>query len=331
MDRLLNVAIIGCGNLMYHFVYDCMKRLPFRLAAVSHTDEAELNRFTDRYHVPKIYRDYKEMLHYEQLDAVICFPADVHSHYSMAKDCLLAQVHVFMERPPCFTRLQAQELLELQIRTQKYVMTRFNKRFTTAYMMAKELIEREEFGPVTMFLSKFQGSESASDELFLFNHVSHHIDLARYLLGEFKSVHVDKIKVNEHMVGFNISFIANSGAIGVIQSGSLQKIEYPMERVEITGIGSNVIVDNIRSVEYNRPAPKRDGFQLEKLADGGDTLLWNPNHGNMSNYSYYGFEQQMFHFITSILNGVAPMPHMGDTIHTIEQLELIHSLIQEES
>ncbi|SFL22533.1 Predicted dehydrogenase [Paenibacillus sp. 1_12] len=331
MDKLLNIAIIGCGNLMYHFVYDCMKQIPFKLAAVSHTDEAELNRFTDRYHVPKVYPDYKEMLHNEQLDAVICFPADVHSHYSIAKDCLLAHVHVFMERPPCLTMEQANDLLELQNRTQKYVMTRFNKRFTTAYMMAKEITQREEFGPVTMFMSKFQGSESASDELFLFNHVSHHIDLARYLLGEIKSLHVDTIKVSEHRVGFNISFVTVSGAIGVIQSGSLQKIEYPMERVEITGIGSNVIVDNIRSVEYNRPSPKRDGFQLEKLADGGDTLLWNPNHGNMSNYSYYGFEQQMFHFIMSIVNGAAPTPHMQDTIHTIELLEQIYELIQKET
>ncbi|NHN32979.1 Gfo/Idh/MocA family protein [Paenibacillus agricola] len=330
MEKLLNIAIIGCGNLMYHFVYDCMKRMPFRLAAVSHTNEAELNRFTDRYVVPKVYRDHNDMLKHEQLDAVICFPTDVHSHYTIAKDCLLAHTHVFMERPPCLTMEQARDLLDLQNHTQKYVMTRFNKRFTTAYMMAKEIIERDEFGSITMYMSKFQGSESASDEAFLFNHVSHHIDLARYLLGEIKSVHVDKVKVNDHMVGFNISFITDSSAIGVIQSGSLQKIEYPMERVEITGIGSNVIVDNIRHLEYNRPAPKRDGFQLEKLVDGGDTLLWNPNHGNMSNFSYYGFEHQMHHFITSILNHAVPTPNMQDTIHTIELLEQINTLIQKE-
>jgi predicted dehydrogenase len=327
MDKLLKIAIIGCGNLMYHFVYDCMKLIPFKLAAVSHTDQAELSRFTDRYRVPKVYMNYKEMLANEQVDAVICFPTDVHSHYTIAKDCLQANVHVFMERPPCFTLEQARKLLELQNRTQKYMMTRFNKRFTTAYMMAKEIIQREEFGPITMFMSKFQGSESASDETFLFNHVSHHIDLARYLLGEIQSVHVDKIKISDHRVGFNISFITETGAIGVIQSGSLQKIEYPMERVEITGIDRNVIVDNIRSVEYNRPAPKRDGFQLEKLADGSDTLLWNPNHGNMSNYSYYGFENQMHHFVTSILSHTVPTPNMQDTIHTIELLEQISSLI----
>ncbi|MDF2961439.1 MAG: oxidoreductase [Paenibacillus sp.] len=326
MEPLLRIAIIGCGSLIHHFVYDCMKRIPFRLAAVSHADETELNRFTDRYRVPRTYADYREMLRQEQLDAVICFADDVYSHYGIAEECLLANVHVFMERPPCFTMEQAEWLLELQRRTGKYVVSRFNKRFTTAYMMAKDIIQRKEFGRVTMFLSKFQGSESASDELFLFNHVSHHLDLARYLLGEIKSLHVDKIKLDAHRVGFNISFVTESGTIGVIQSGSLQKIEYPMERVEITGVGTNVIVDNIRHVEYNRPAPAREGFQLAKLADGGDTLLWNPNHGNLTNYSYYGFEQQLYEFIDSLQKQTAPAPNMEDTIHTIKLLVHIQSL-----
>ncbi|MFH5183487.1 Gfo/Idh/MocA family protein [Paenibacillus sp. TAB 01] len=280
----------------------------------------------DRYRVPKAYADYREMLEREQLDAVICFTDDVYAHFGIAEACLLANVHVFMERPACFTIAQAERLLELQRCMGKYVVSRFNKRFTTAYMMAKEIIHREEFGRITMFLSKFQGSESASEEQFLFNHVSHHLDLARYLLGEIGSLHVDTIKLDAHRVGYNISFVAESGAIGVIQSGSLQQIEYPMERVEITGVGTNVIVDNIRHVEYNRPAPHRESFQFAKLADGGDTLLWNLNHGNLSHYSYYGFEQQLYEFIDSLRKQTAPAPNMEDTIHTVKLLVHTQSL-----
>ncbi|MBA2937430.1 Gfo/Idh/MocA family oxidoreductase [Paenibacillus sp. CGMCC 1.16610] len=328
MDSLVKIAIIGCGSLMYHFVYDCLKRIPFNLIAASHEDEGELTRFTNRYRVPKAYTNYREMLQQEQLDAVICFTDDEYAHFQIAEECLQANVHVFMERPACFSIQQAERLLELQRRTGKYVVSRFNKRFTTAYMMAKEIIQREEFGRVTMFLSKFQGSESASNELFLFNHVSHHLDLARFLLGEIKSLHVDQINLDAHRVGYNISFVAESGAIGVIQSGSLQKIEYPMERVEITGVGTNIIVDNIRHLAYNRPAPKRVGFQFAKLADGGDTLMWNLNHGNLSNYSYYGFEQQLYEFIDSIQRQMAPEPNMEDTIHTVKLLVQIQFLSQ---
>ncbi|TVY07543.1 Gfo/Idh/MocA family protein [Paenibacillus cremeus] len=326
MDRSLNIAMIGCGSLMYQFIYDCMKNIPARLTAVSHTDENELQKFTDRYYVPQIYHDYKKLLQLEKVDAVICFPSDTHTHYSIARDCLLSGVHVFMERPPCLSVEQAHDLLELQRLTGKYVMTRFNKRFTTSYVMAREIIRRDEFGPITMFMSKFQGAECASEQSFLFNHVSHHIDLARYLLGEIKSLHVEKIKLSDQLLGFNISFVAASGAIGVIQSGSLQKIEYPMERVEITGVGRNVIIDNIRGLEYNRPAPKRDGFEVAPLTEGGDTLVWNPNHGNLTNYTYYGFEAQLHHFIDRILQRLAPEPNMQDSIHTIELLESIQSL-----
>lgn len=320
----LKVAIIGCGDMVYNFIYDCTKNLPIKLVSICDTQEEKLQRFKERYQVPKTYTDYKNLLSTEQLDAVICFPDNFFSHYEITKNCLLAGVHIFIERPQCLTIEQAKELLEIQQRTSAYAVARWNKRFTPGYMLAKEIVQREEFGQITMYLAKYDAGEYESDFSYVYKHIIHHLDLARYLMGEIVLTHVDTIKLSDKKVGYNISFKGANGAIGVIQSGSLQSAGYPKESVEITGIERNVVVDNIRSVKYNRPAPRRNASVVEPMQEGGDTLLWNLSHGNNSGYSFHGFENQISDFFSSLHAKKEPSNHLGDSIQTIE---LLHSLV----
>lgn len=325
MDETITLALIGCGSWVYDTIYECTKNLPVRLAAICDSDEAKRLKFAERYRVASLYSDYKEMLANEQLDAVIAFPSDISLHYGIARDCLSAGVHIFIERPQCMAIEEANELIELQNRMSKYAMPRFNKRFTPAYIMAKEIIQRQEFDRVTMYWAKYQATEYESEHSFIYKHIIHHLDLARFLLGEIALTHVDRIKWSDKRIGYNISFKTAEGAIGSIQSGSFQSAGYPTERVEITGVGKNVIVDNIRSVQYNRNAPKRNADIVLPLLEQGDTLFWNINNGNNSNFTYHGFENQLHHFVRSILAKSAPLPHMEDTIHTLRLLESLRS------
>lgn len=327
MEEELKIALIGCGNWVYDVIYECTKHLPVKLIAICDLKEERLQKFAERYHVTKVYRDYKDLLRKEELDAVICFPDDTHMHYSIAKDCLLSGVNVFIERPQCLNIEQAKDLISIQERMSKYVMARLNKRFTPAYMMAKEIIQREEFGRVTMYMAKYHAPEYESEPSFIFKHIIHHLDLARYLLGEIVLTHVDTIKISDTRIGYQICFVTANDSIGVIQTGSLQSAGYPMERVEITGVGKNVIVDNIKSVEYNREAPKRNAEQVGALSDGGDSLFWNMGHGNNSNFTYHGFENQLHQFVNSLLQKKPPFPHMEDSIHTNELLDKFVSML----
>lgn len=330
MTDKLKIAIIGCGNMVYNFIYDCTKNLPVKLVAICDEQEERLQRFTERYYVPNTYKHYQDLLSNEELDAVICFPDSIESHYEITKQCLLSGVNIFIERPQCLSSVQAKELIEIQNQTSTYAVARWNKRFTPGYIMAKEIIQREEFGQITMYLAKYQAAEYESDQSYIFKHIVHHLDLARYLMGEIILTHVDTIKLSDKKVGYNISFKADNGAIGVIQSGSLQSEGYPKETVEITGVEKNVIVENIRSVQYNRPAKKRNTAIVEPLQEGGDTLLWNLSHGNNSGYSFHGFENQLHHFFHSLYTKNEPFPHLEDSIHTIELLEVLVSIMDQQ-
>ncbi|HEY5562753.1 MAG TPA: Gfo/Idh/MocA family oxidoreductase [Clostridiaceae bacterium] len=317
-------AFVGCGNFTYNVIYDYIKNLPCKLVSVCDLDSEKLKRFTERYQVANSYHDYNEMFSKEKLDAVICI-ADAKTHYEVAKAALARGISIFIEKAPTTSSIDAKELLELQKSTKAYAQVGFNRRFATAYIMGKEIIKSPEFGRKTMYLAKYNSSEYSSEEYFILNHVIHHLDIARYFLGEIKNIHTNTIRISSKKVGYHISFVAEDGTIGILQTSSLQYEPYPMERIEITGVGKNIIIDNVKSLEYNRPGGKKDELSGICLSEGGDSLVWKHNQGHSSLYSHYGFEREFAFFIDAVSKGTFEKESLRDTVKTMELYESFKS------
>jgi predicted dehydrogenase len=327
MSDELKLAIIGCGSFSYGFLYDTTKPLPVRLVAASDPNAEGLARFAARYHVPRTYADYREMLARETPQVVFAFAQGL-SLYEVNKACLEAGANVFTERPGAETREQAADLARVEERTGRFVMPRFNKRYIPAYQMAREIIRRPEFGGPTMYLAKYHAGEYANEATFLESHIVHHVDLARFYLGPIRSVRGDIVRIGPKLVGVNASFTAESGAIGVLQSSSLQsRGSYPLESVEITGRQRCVIVDNLTRIEYHRPGSPKTGSERPVLVDGGDSLVWDPSMTQLGNYSHNGFEPMVAEVVACTREGRKPELHMSDVVLTLELLDrLVASL-----
>lgn len=314
MDKKL--AIIGCGGMVYDFIYEYLKKLPVRLAAIC-GEKSDTDRFSKMYSVDKIYSDYKKMLDEAKPELVIAFPSDDADQFEIVSDCLKIGANVFCERPVGHTLEQARELVKLQKTTGKFVMPRYNRRFMPAYITAKKIISNAEFGRNYMYQAKFHAPAYHSEQMFIYNHLSHHLDLARMLLGEIKITHVSRVFENDTRVGFNIVFENEHGLIGNIQSSSFLCGQYPMERVEICGDSCNVIVDNVRHLEYNQPAPEFGGSKgIDILREGG-TKIFNINCAQLNNYTFYGFEGSLEHFVRCSVTGEKPSPDMEDAMKTL--------------
>ena len=315
----LKLAVIGCSFLVYDMLMECIKPLPVECAAICGAPE-ETEKIRRRYNCGKHYGDYREMLEKERPRVVLLFPASGDT-FEAAKACLKAGAYVFAERPVCGGSAQAQELIALQKETGCYVMPRYNRRCAPAYMMAKEIIARPEFGRADMFTANYYAGPYASEKAMVWSHFSHIIDAMISLVGDMRLLHADKIVRDEQRAGYNLSFLSESGAIGMVQSGFMLCYEYPMERVEVTGDGRCVIIENMRSLTYHRPAPERKYGGKMILADGGDALCWMQNYGQMTLFSYYGFEGCLEEIVDAAANGGPPSFHMEDAARTIRLLE----------
>ncbi|TDF91989.1 Gfo/Idh/MocA family protein [Paenibacillus piri] len=323
----VKLGLVGLGGHMADNLLLRLMSLPADISAVCDTNLERLALVKGKYRIANSYTDYRNMLENEELDAVIC-SVDPQVHYEAAKACLLAGKHVFAEKTPCHTVEQAEELAELQRTTNCYAMVGFNRRFATAYMMAADIARRPEFGGVHMYQAKYHASEYGSKSSFIFNHIVNHLDLARYLVGELKITHVEHFVLDERRFGYNLTFIAESGTIGNIQSASVQHMTFPVERVELIGNGRNVIVDNLKNIAYNRPGQLNGGGEHAALADQRDTLIWNVNQGLHTSFTYLGYDLELQEFIRSAAERRTPVVHMEDTLKTIRLVHQFHSLIQ---
>ena len=322
-EKKLKIGIAGLGEHMFCRLLPLLSVLSAQITAVCDRREQPRERFRQWYQSVGEYTDIEEMLCRESLAGVIC-AGDAGFHYAVAKAAMNRGISAFVEKTPCETYAQALELAAIQEQTGRFAMVGFNRRFTTAYQMAKEIIGRREFGRPLLYMAKYHSSEYPSDEYFLFNHVIHHLDLARFLMGEIAGVEAKKVVINPQKVAYHIHFITAAGAMGFIESSSLQQEPYPMARVEITGDGCNVIVDNVKHLEYNRKSSlKKDGDPV--LLEGHDALCWNYNHGHSGLYGHYGFERELQLFVQSLFSGQRPESNIAQAAGTMEFYEKIKS------
>ena len=322
------LALIGLGDHMYSRLYPLVLSREFDLAAVCDRDEARLARFAGRYAARRLYTDLETMLNETKPAAVICAgPARL--HYEAARACMLRGISPFVEKTPCETTAQALELYGLEQKTGCFTMTGFNRRFATAYMLAKEIADSPDFGAPLMYTAKYNASPYASREYFLFNHVIHHLDIARFFLGDITSISADMRVLSGREVCCHIRFFTATGAMGFIQSACVGCESYPMERVEVTGRAGNIIIDNVKDLSYNRNADARQGPLPAPLRQETDCLRWNINHGHSSLYGHYGFERELDIYLACIAEGRRPPLTFADTVQTMLLYErLLENIVE---
>jgi predicted dehydrogenase len=327
----LKLALVGLGVFPFNVQYPMLRNEAVELVAVCDIDEARRERFARFYRVPACYADYKEMILKERPDVLICV-VNAGVHYEVAKFCLENGVHVWVEKTPCNTAAQAEELAALQKKSGKYAGVGFNCRFITSYVMAHEIIHRSEFGEISMYYSKFNASPYKSNDFFIFSHIIHHLDLARYLLGEIDDLSVQKKIKDDRRGAFAVHFTAvESGAIGTIQAASGLAEAYPCERLDIASFGgANLVVDNLRDLRYNRSGPQRDGKIVPPLDSSGDCVCWNFNnrygvsHGI---FSYAGFEGEIYDFLDAVREGRRPLCTIEESVGSMKAMEQVRQAL----
>ena len=150
----------------------------------------------------KRYTSIDDCLEYEELDAVfICVHTDL--HFEMTTKVLLHGKHVFLEKPFCLDRNQAESLIKLAKEKEKILMVGHVVRFMPPYQKLKEYINSKSFGELKFLsLTRFTGipawgewmdrrSSFGSSGGALFDLMIHDIDYVNYILGLPGSIKCD--------------------------------------------------------------------------------------------------------------------------------------------
>ncbi len=98
---------------------------------------------------PKRYRYYKDLIHADDVDAVVIATPD-HWHGTMAMDAALAGKHVYVEKPMTWTVPETYELRDVIRKTGIVFQLGHQGRQVDSYRKAKEIIDKDILGPISL-------------------------------------------------------------------------------------------------------------------------------------------------------------------------------------
>jgi predicted dehydrogenase len=323
-----------------------------------------LKAFADRWGWEHTEADWKKMVHRDDVD-IVDISAPQYLHYEIAMEALKAGKHVFCEKPLANSYAQAKEMYELAEKKGVTHYINHNYRRCPAVRLAKKLIDEGRVGrifhwrgaylqswivdpgfPLTWHLQKeFAGSGPQGD----LN--SHSVDLARYLVGEIKSVAAmtasfiterplpdeaasgtfsgksvgGKGKVTVEDAAFMTVRFAN-GALGSFEATRFAPGRKNYNYFEIYGSKGSILFDLERMNElqfFSQDDPAyAQGFRTIIATEGGQhdyiANWWPPGH-------IIGYEHEFVHAVVDFCHAVATKtkiaPSFYDGMKGMEVLE----------
>ena len=150
MENTVRIGLIGCGYHGRRGLSNALTKVKeAELIACADVDEAATRKAVEDYGYAHPYKDYREMLSRESLDAVV-----VALPHHLLKDAAIASIqsgrHVFLEKPMGVNRREGEEIQDAVARSSVSLMVGYCVRFAESTRMMKELIDKGAIGEITV-------------------------------------------------------------------------------------------------------------------------------------------------------------------------------------
>lgn len=314
-DKKVKVCFIGAGGHSFRNVYPTFQYAPIELLALCDKNEGKARDYARQFGAKNYYTNHHEMLEKERPDAVFIVtaytPEGRVQATDIALDALKADTHVWMEKPTAATTEEIKELIVKSKEKNLQVMTGLKKIFFPAIEKVKQIINQPEFGkPSSIYIRYPQNMPQLENRgdltklTSLLDHIFHPASVLHYLMGNISDFSYLWEPNNGGSVT-NMTF--SSGAIGTMHLTAGMSGSSPLERLEVIGEGSNIVVENGVKVTYYRNAKRPSyGRSSSYLVDNEDApLYWEPEFslGQLYNKNifYLGYVSEVLHFCESIL------------------------------
>lgn len=208
VNKEMRIGIIGAGKVAQtRHIPNYQKISGVKIAAVCDLSEERVRKVAQEFNVPETFTDYREMLRSCKLDAVsICVPPFL--HHECAVESAEAGCHILCEKPIAISIKEAEEIIEAVEKAGTKFMLGFQRRFTKAAQLARDLIQEGFLGEVYYMKSRWLRRRGIPDPDFglvkrdwftqkeksgggcLIDSGIHFLDLALWITNNFEPVTV---------------------------------------------------------------------------------------------------------------------------------------------
>lgn len=351
---------LGIGMLGYAFMgkahTNAFKKLPYmmyppvaipKLVAICGRNAEATAAAAQRYGYQGYYTDWREMIKNPAIDVFDNGgPNDAHAEPTIA--AAQAGKHVFCEKPLARTAEEAKTMLDAVEKAGVKHMVAFNYRFVPAIVQAKKLIESGALGRIFHFRAVYlqewiidpnfpkiwRLDKSVAGSGALGDLGAHIIDLARFLVGEPKSVMgMTKTFIEERPLGdgsgkmgkidvddaFVSLFEFENGALGTLEASRFCQGRKNYNSLEINGENGTIQFNLERMNELNvfwaNEEPKETrGFHNINVSESYHPYWenWWPQ-GHIIGWEH-SFVHEFHHFFDAIVNKKPVAPWGADFV-----------------
>lgn len=342
------------------------------MAVICGRDEAAVREAQEQFGWQESETDWKELVQREDIDLIdINAPSNAHKEIAMA--AAKAGKHIFCEKPLALSLADSRDMLAAAEAAGIKHMIGFNYRFSPAVQLAKELISSGRLGKIYHFRATFLQDWILDPEFPLVWRLqkeiagsgshgdlgAHLIDMARFLVGEFKEVvgmsetFIKERPIASAMTGLTATkgnedtekgpvtvddatlFLARfeNGTIGSFEATRFAAGHRSTNSFEVNGSKGSVRFDfermNELDVYFTSDEEDVQGFrrvlatdQVHKYAEA----WWPAGHP-------IGFDQTFTHEMVEFMNAIEenrqPVPNFSDGVACQAVLEAVEKSVQE--
>ncbi len=334
--RGIRIGVIGAGGIARGVHLPSLTELPgAEVVAICDIIEERATQQASRFHIPRTYTLYHEMLKKEKLDAafVLVEPSNL---FHIVVSCLEAGLHTFMEKPAGVTSFQAESLLRASQAAGRILQVGFNRRHIPLVKHVAEIMRKAT--KVTQVEGRFMKFGTAAFDkggLSAFeSDTVHAIDLVRWLAGGTPVSAATVRSQVEDVVpnAWNSVVRFDNGVVATIRAnyqtgGRTHTFEMhgPGASAFINlGLGGDDCEAQVLTTGakggYSRAAAGTANFGLERI--DGKALA-----GSKDFHRHYGYFQEDEHFLECVRTGVEPETSIADTVKTWALVDLLASRV----
>ena len=194
---MLKIALIGAGKMGISHLSILGGYADVDIAGVCDTSKM-VTDFLTKHGKFNCFSDYNKMIREIKPDAVVV-AVPTKFHYSIIKDLLEKNIHVFAEKPFCLTYEQSEKLVQLASKNKLVNQVGYHNKFIGTFREVKRIAQSGALGDIYHFIGESYGpvvvkkksetwrSDPAEGGGCLLDYASHVIDLLNDILSPVQS------------------------------------------------------------------------------------------------------------------------------------------------
>jgi UDP-2-acetamido-3-amino-2,3-dideoxy-glucuronate N-acetyltransferase len=260
---------------------------------------------------------YDEILYDDSIQAVVvATPAA--THYSLARQALLAGKDVFVEKPMTLCTSHSSELINLAERDQRVLMVGHLLKYHPAVLKLKEIIDAGELGEIQyIYSNRLNLGKVRREENALWSFAPHDISVILYLLGD--RVPLEVVATGGNYLQRNIADVTVSSMLfeNGIRAHIFVSWLHPYKEQKLVVIGSRAMA----AFDDLAPSDKLRVFSRNIEEKNGDFLVHQPVLRALPYRQSEPLREECTHFISCVRNRSTPLSDGYDGLRVSLVLE----------